>query len=77
MLHHWYNMIPTILCEMGIVVSKHDPCLFSSIISCPEFSIPLTSERTSLGVGLYVGGFVFYSTGDAAESKFQSILSVS
>ena len=67
-------MITTILRDMGLVASKHDPCLFSGIISDPESSIPLTTERTSLDVGLYVDDFVFYSTSSAEEELFQRML---
>ena len=67
-------MITTILRNMGLVASKHDPCLFSGIISDPESSIPLTTERTSLDVGLYMDDVVFYSTSSAEDDLFQRML---
>ena len=34
--HHWYNMVTSILKEMNLTPSKHDPCLYTGILSNPD-----------------------------------------
>ena len=47
--HHWYDMITSILRDMGLQASPHDPCLFSGILNKPETRDPqdLSTATTS------------------------------
>ena len=65
-------MVVKKLKEMGLVASAHDPCLFSGILHDPDGTIPSTTPRASIDIGLYVDDFVFYSTNSAEEDLFQS-----
>ena len=79
--HHWYTMVTTILKDMGLKASPHDPCLFSGIISntsvsssdATATSIPLPDERTTIHIGLYVDDFVFFSASQQEEDLFKAI----
>ena len=64
-------MITSILQEMGLSASPHDPCLYSGIIHSDNKSL---SERKEINVGLYVHDFVFFSTSQAEEDLFQKVL---
>ena len=70
--NHWYNMVTRILKDMGLTPSPHDPCLYSGIINTDQ---QVSSPRQPIHIGLYVDDFVYYSTSDAEESLFQSVLS--
>ena len=48
---HWYNMITSILQEMGLSASLHDPCLYSGIVHSVDESL---SERKEIHAGLYI-----------------------
>ena len=58
---------------MGLRPNAYDPCVFSGFISDPNdpadspTSIPIT-------VGIYVDDFVYFSTSDEVEAKFENIL---
>jgi len=64
-------MITSILQEMGLSASPHDPCLYSGIVHSVDKSL---SDRKEIHAGLYVDGFVFFSTSQAEEDVFQKIL---
>jgi hypothetical protein len=54
---------------MGVTTSKHDPCLFSGVVSTSSSSSDV-SARAPLHVGIYVDDFVYYSTHPGEELHF-------
>ena len=70
---HWYDKISGIFRAMGLRPNSQDPCVFSGFVRDPDdpsdnpSSVPLT-------VGLYVDDFVYFSSADEVEAKFQRIL---
>ena len=65
-------MVTGILKDMGLMASRHNPCLFSGTTN--DDSAPETI-RTPVYVGLYVDDFVFFSESGAEEDRFQQLLS--
>ena len=55
--------------------STHDPCLFTGIINVPASSLPPSTIRDPIHIGLYVDDFVFFSESSAEEKRFESLLS--
>jgi len=43
--HHWYNMVTSILRDMNLSPSKHDPCLYTGILS--DLTAPTSSPTDS------------------------------
>ena len=87
--HHWFHKITSILQDMGLRPSPHDPCLYSGVLhddaaapprppsptSVLSLSPPASlPQRQPIHVGLYVDDFVFYSACDAEQQRFQRIL---
>ena len=70
----WCDKIDGILQSMGLQKNIYDPCQYTGFIKDPDDPsnnaalIPIT-------LGLYVDDFVFFSTCDNVEEKFQDILS--
>jgi len=71
---HWYDKIKKILLSMGLKQNIYDPCLFTGFVRDPDDPTepPATAHLT---LELYVDDFVFFSTSDEVEKKFQAILS--
>ena len=55
--------------KLGRRQNSHDPCLFTGFISDPEDPSDSPSSQP-LTLGLYVDDFVYFSTDDAVEKKF-------
>eukprot|EP00804_Cyclotella_cryptica_P030371 CCRYP_011900-RA/>CCRYP_011900-RA protein AED:0.20 eAED:-0.11 QI:0/0/0/1/1/1/3/0/1923 len=87
--HHWFHKITSILKDMGLRPSPHDPCLYTGVLhddaatssrppsptSVLGISPPVSlSKRQPVHVGLYVDDFVFYSACDEEQQRFQRIL---
>ena len=58
---------------MGLQKNTYNPCLHNGFIQDPDDSLN-TPALAPLTLGLYVDDFVFFSTCDAVEVKFQMIL---
>ena len=71
---HWYNMFTSILLDIGLCPSPHDPCLYTGQVKDPSGRAS-TSSAAPVEVGIYVDDFVFYSTDPAQELLFQRELS--
>ena len=71
---HWYNMFTSILLDIGICSSPHDPCLYTGHVKYPS-GRAITSSTAPVEVGIYVDDVVFYSTEPAQELLFQRELS--
>jgi hypothetical protein len=70
--HHWYNMITSILKNIGLTPSPHDPCLFSSVVDSPRlWNLPPKCDRKPIHIGIYVDDFVFFSKDPAEEDNFK------
>ena len=70
---HWFNKINAVLLSMGLKQNKYDPCLYTGFIVDPDDPSD-TPSVVPLTLGLYVDDFVFFSTSDSVEAKFQRIL---
>ena len=57
--------------DIGIISSKHDPCLFYGIT---RDGTPPTTPRNPIHVGLCIENFVFFLYLDAEESCFKKLL---
>ena len=71
---HWYDKIDGIFCSMGLQKNIYDPCLYTGFIKDPDDPSD-TAALIPMTLGLYVDNFVFFSTCDKVEAKFQTILS--
>ena len=65
-------MVNSILLNMGLQQSLHDPYLFQSVPSPPTSSVAATDR--SLHLGLYVDNFVYFSEDSAIEKRFERLL---
>ena len=70
---HWYEMLVSILLNMGLTQSRHDPCLFHGVPSTPEH--PAMPGDPPITIGIYVDDFVYFSLSDDVEERFEKILS--
>eukprot|EP00804_Cyclotella_cryptica_P023822 CCRYP_011183-RA/>CCRYP_011183-RA protein AED:0.30 eAED:0.40 QI:0/0/0/1/0/0.25/4/0/387 len=59
--------------DMGLTASKHDPCLFSSVITTMP-SLSDEPNRVQVHDGIYVDDFIYYSTDPLEELCFQDEL---
>jgi hypothetical protein len=66
-------MFAQALRDMGLQASKHDPCLFSGVVTRSPSSIN-DSTRASVHVGIYLDDFVYYSTDPHEQLHFQEEL---
>ena len=77
---HWYNMFTSILRDIGLSASLHDPCVYTGVVKDPGSTSntgdPLSGDptRAHVEVGIYVDDFVFYSTDPAQELLFKQEL---
>ncbi|KAL7547756.1 hypothetical protein ACHAWF_011034 [Thalassiosira exigua] len=78
---HWFDKIKGILAKLGLRPNSHDPCLFSGRLVDPNdpsaSTDPCTSSDPSDGMvtmGLYVDDFVYFSSSDETEKKFERLL---
>ena len=69
---HWFNMVTSILTEMDLLPSVHDPCLFQGVPSSPED--PATGGDKPLHLGIYVDDFVYFSEDPEVEHRFERLL---
>eukprot|EP00804_Cyclotella_cryptica_P022088 CCRYP_011573-RA/>CCRYP_011573-RA protein AED:0.27 eAED:0.27 QI:0/-1/0/1/-1/1/1/0/654 len=87
--HHWFHKITSILQDMGLQPSPHDPCLYTGILNEPNHTAHRPASPTSVSdlpshvptlprhpvhVSLYVDDFVFYSVCDKEEQRFRRML---
>jgi len=63
-----------ILRSMGLQKNIYDPCLYTAFIKDPDNPSD-TAALIPMTLGLYVDDFIFFSTCDKVEAKFQDILS--
>ena len=70
---HWYDMLVSLLLNMGLTQSRHDPCLFHGVPSTPEH--PAMPGDPPITIGIYVDDFVYFSLSDAVEERFEKLLS--
>ena len=70
--NHFFNMIKKILTKMGLQASRHDPCLFSSILEDP---LSRTQQQEKIHIGLCVDDFVLFSKSSKGERRFRDLLS--
>ena len=69
---HWYKIVNSIIIDMGLKPSLHDPCLFQAVPSSPD-SHAATDDKP-LHLGLYVDNFVYFSEDSAIEKRFERLL---
>ena len=72
-LKHWYDKIARILRSFGLSPNAYDPCIFSGFVHDPSGPSD-TPSQVPLIVGLYVDDFVYFSTSDEVEAKFERLL---
>ena len=65
-------MVNSILLDMGLQPSLHDPCLFQGVPSSP--TSPAAATDKPLHLGLYVDDFVYFSEESAVENRFERLL---
>ena len=65
-------MVVKKLKDMGLVASPHNPCIFTGILHDPDGTIPSTTPRVKINIGLYVDDFGFYSISLVEEDLFQT-----
>ena len=69
---HWYKMVNSILIDMGLKPSLHDPCLFQGVPSYHDS--PASTNDTPLHRGLSVEDFVYFSEDSAIEKRIERLL---
>ena len=69
---HWCKIFNSILVDMGLKPSLHDPCLFQGVPSSPNS--PAATHDTPLHLGLYVDDFVYFSKDSAIEEILERLL---
>jgi len=69
---HWFDMLVSILIEMGLSQSPHDPCLFHGVPSTT--SHPASPEDAPITVGIYVDDIIYFALCDSVEQRFEHIL---
>ena len=57
---HWYDKINAILCSIGLVPSREDPCLYTEFVRNPSDPSSAMLSAT-LSLGMYVDDFVYFS----------------
>ena len=78
--HHWHKLVNSILVDMGILPSLHDPCLYQGAPLPPATRDPTSvtqfpgnqarSADKPLHLGLYVEYFVYFSEDPKIEHRF-------
>ena len=69
---HWHKLVNSILVDMGLQPSLHNPCLFQGVTSS-EYS-PDSSTDKPLHLGLYVDDFVHFWEDTAIKQRFEHLL---
>ena len=65
-------MVNSILIDMGLQPSLHDPCLFQGVPS--SHTSPAAAIDEHLYLGLYVDNFFDFSKDSATEQRFEKLL---
>ena len=58
---------------MGLTPNPYDPCVYSGFVSNPNDPVDSPSPEPII-LGLYFDNFVYFSTSDEVEAKFERFL---
>ena len=82
---HWHKLVDSVLRDIGLEPSAHDPCLYQGVPSAPTDNDPTSAvdhpspdiaapTDKPLHLGIYIDDFVYFSKDPAIERRFERLL---